>query len=68
MGRPIASDASVRPPANHVRIAAEMQVLFPAPDIFLVVFALFFTNSLSRDMSRPHALAWKKCKRPLALK
>src|SRR5208282_1652138 len=43
MGRPIASDASVCPPAKHLRIASEMQVLFPAPGVFIVVFALFLT-------------------------
>ena len=57
MGRPIATNASVRPPAKQVKIDTEMQVLFPAQGIFLVVFGLFLTNSLSRDMSRPHALA-----------
>jgi len=57
MGRPIATNASVRPHAKQVRIVTEMQVLFPVLGVFLVVFGLFLTNLLSRDMSRPHALA-----------
>jgi len=57
MGRPIATNASVCPPAKQVKIGTEMQVLFPALGNSHVVFALFLTNLLSRDMSRPHALA-----------
>jgi len=56
-GRPIATNASVRPLAKQVKIGTEMQAVFPAPGVFLVVFALLLTNLLSRDMSRPHALA-----------
>jgi len=38
---PVATNASVRPPAKHVRIGTEMQVLFPALGVFLVVFGRF---------------------------
>ena len=39
--RPIASDASVRPPAKHVKIVTQMQELFPAIGALLVVFGRF---------------------------
>src|SRR5208282_4968251 len=53
MGRPIATNASVGPPAKHPRIATEMQVVFPVLGVFLVVFGRFFALGHPRARGLP---------------
>src|SRR5208282_2978404 len=57
MGRPIASNASVCPPAKHVRIVTKMHAVFPALGVVLVVFCRFLASGHHR------ARGWLTCTR-----
>jgi len=57
LGRPIASGASECASEKQVKMPWEMQAVLGRRILFMVNYGLFLTNSLSRDMSHPLALA-----------
>src|SRR5208282_687907 len=60
MGRPIASNASVCPPAKHVRIGTGMQAFFPAISAVLAVFDWFLGVGHHRVRWLPTCIRLKK--------
>src|SRR5208283_3843317 len=60
MGRPIASNASVCPPAKHWQIVTEMQAIFPAIGVSLVVSGRFFAPRHHRARGLPTCTRLKK--------
>jgi len=60
LGRPIATDAGVRPPAKQVRIGTEMKAVLPATASFFVVFCRFFGVGHHRARGLPTCTRLKK--------